>query len=614
MKKTFHTVDDHGRDRLTAGDHLSDEDLIRSLDGELSSRQSGKIDAHLLSCWSCRGRKHVIEEGIRDLVDYQNAVAAPYLPPSMEQRAIFIARLNSMASEIERPWQWNRVLGPVLQFFKLHPVNQVAQIAAILLLAASGMVAYLVRSSSVVSADELLNRSTASYAKTLETTPEPIIVQKLHVQIGREALTRTIYRDIAHNRATSRTEANGTGEERAKAAYAKSSLDWNSPLEPQVYRHWLEGHSRSRERVVQSGVNQLTLQTEFSSGPVAEANLTVRTTDYHAIEESIRFEDQSEIEIAEVSYDVIPFASLPEEVFGFPLAPVLARIPAQPALRVLTPTNAELVSAEVQAESALHALGGDLGEQIDISIQPGQGVLIDGVVSDDARRQRLLAALGDILHTRVRLLTVDEAVQQSEATSSAGGSRTATPSVQVMVATPPLLDAQLNSRFPDKDQRIAYVNQALSLAQLASARAWALNRLADRHPSPDIALLDETTRRDLQALLIDHVSVLREDLSSLQNQLAEILSRSSNTPAANTATPIDAGDGAESQKDWRGRIRRVHSSTEAIHEAVVTLLTTSPSGSQNDVEAIEINLRTSLTQLQTELQDLDQEVRKANLR
>jgi hypothetical protein len=51
-----------------------------------------------------------------------------------------------------------------------------------------------------------------------------------------------------------------------------------------------------------------------------------------------------------------------------------------------------------------------------------------------------------------------------------------------MVAAPPLLDSQLNTRFPDKDQRIAYVNQTLSLVQSASARAWALNRLVDRHP------------------------------------------------------------------------------------------------------------------------------------
>jgi peptidoglycan hydrolase CwlO-like protein len=150
---------------------------------------------------------------------------------------------------------------------------------------------------------------------------------------------------------------------------------------------------------------------------------------------------------------------------------------------------------------------------------------------------------------------------------------------------------------------------------MASARAWALNRLADRYPSAAVAALGDDPRRKVQVLLADHVTALREDLSSLQNQLGEILSQSSNTPSANTSLtePILSGSPAarETSADWRNRVRRIHSSTEAVHEAVATLLTSSQPGS--DAEAIEVNLRTTLTQLQTELQLLDQKIRRTNL-
>jgi peptidoglycan hydrolase CwlO-like protein len=188
----------------------------------------------------------------------------------------------------------------------------------------------------------------------------------------------------------------------------------------------------------------------------------------------------------------------------------------------------------------------------------------------------------------------------------------------VVAASAPLLEEQLNTVFADNDRRIEYVNQTLSLVQSASARAWALNRLADRYTPHAVAVLDDEERRKLQVLLTDHVSALSEDISSLQNQLGEILSGASNTPAANTSvnTPLksDSTHTLEVPEDWRDRTRRVHSSTEAVHEAVVTLLSSSQPSDQNDTNAIEVNLRTSLTQLQTELQALNQIVHETDLK
>jgi hypothetical protein len=603
---------------LFTGDHLTEEALLRSLDGELSDKEAEDVDGHIESCWSCRSRRQAIGHGIADLFEYQNAVTAPYLPPPANQRSVFLARLDALAVEMGRPSRLKDWLNGIKRLLSPGEMGQFAWIAAVLTLLALIPIAYFLRSPGPVSADELLGRAEASEIKSLQSTAEPVVVQKLRVSVGEKSLTRTMYRDVKHHRTASRTDSSVAGESQVKAAYLKYSLDWNSPLDTETYTHWRGARPVHSDQVLRTGSDRLTLKTTYSAGVVAETDLTLRTADYHAVKESVRLQDNSEIEIAELSYDVIPFASVPADIFGEPTLPAAVRPPVVVIPRSVQPGSAALAAAVVEAEVALHGLGADLGEQIKITDHVGREVLIEAVVGGDARKQQLLSALQDIPHTRLHIITIDEAAQQSSPPSVVNSDSPAPSPIQRMVATPPLLDADLNARFPDKDQRIAYVNQTLSLAQLASARAWALNRLADRHPPQEVSVLNEDARRQLQVLLADHVSALREDISSLQNQLGEILSRSSNTPAANTSVkaPLESNaiDVSDSSDDWRARIRRIHSSTEAIHEAVVALLSNSQPSDHNDGDAIEVNLRTSLTQLQTELQTLDQRIHETDLK
>jgi hypothetical protein len=169
----------------------------------------------------------------------------------------------------------------------------------------------------------------------------------------------------------------------------------------------------SRDRVVRFRNDQLILETTYSTGSVIEADLTIRIADYHAVKESFRFQDNSEIEIAELSYDVIPFASAPTGIFGEPAAQLAAVRPSVAIMRPVLPSRAELAGAEVEVESVLHELGADLGEQINIATHDGHDVSIAGVVSNDARKQELVSSLRPIPHTRLHILTVDEAAAQS---------------------------------------------------------------------------------------------------------------------------------------------------------------------------------------------------------
>src|SRR5882672_6265010 len=70
--------------------HISDQDLVRALDGELAARDADRVDAHLKECWTCRVRKQDLEKAIANFVLLPKAD----LPPVEGPRALLKARLS----------------------------------------------------------------------------------------------------------------------------------------------------------------------------------------------------------------------------------------------------------------------------------------------------------------------------------------------------------------------------------------------------------------------------------------------------------------------------------------------------------------------------------------
>ena len=93
--------------------HLTDQDLLQALDGELSPELSGQVREHLNACWSCRGRMQSLEQAITGFVRAQRAELDPRLPPSAGPRALLKARLAESALVApESQWTWRR--GPAI--------------------------------------------------------------------------------------------------------------------------------------------------------------------------------------------------------------------------------------------------------------------------------------------------------------------------------------------------------------------------------------------------------------------------------------------------------------------------------------------------------------------
>lgn len=593
------------RQPLKGDGHLSDDWLLFSIDGALSASDHARVKGHVRACWTCRARREQLENTIREIVEYQHALVGPDMPPSAGGRSIFMARLNQLAGELGRPSLLRRWAMTLLQASRSTLSSRVAWVTSAGLTAVFVLYLAFDHRTPVVSASELLQRAAASRESPVTGINRPVAVQKLTIKMGGRRIIRTLYRDNIRKRRAYRTDVSAQEESKLEQDFERSSFTWNDPLSPQAYSQWRDVIVEKKDVITELSGGLLRLDTSASSGPVAEASLTVRLTDYHPVAEDLRLRDNTQIEVAELSYDVVGLSALAPDVFDPVSAPEPVKLPATSSTssgHAMPQDSAQIAASELQVRTILHRLGADLGEQITILPTPNGVIRVDGIAEDETRKRQITSALAGIQYTQLRITTVGQAAVHP----SPGRSLTTSNSATLVTANPPLLEEQLEKRFPGSDQRTAYVNQSLSLCQSASARAWALNRLADRYTPQQIALLDPDAQRQLQSLLIDHATALREDISRLQNQLGQVLSSASNTAAANTVSSAAVSNPFD---DWRSRAHRVHSSVEITNEAVSVLLAGSPE-TNDSPDKLQLRLRTTLTQLQAELQSLDQQIHR----
>jgi hypothetical protein len=89
--------------------HLTDEDLLRALDGELPRRRAKRAGAHLAACKLCQSRLRELEATIGDFVSLRGETLEPQLPSATGPRALLQARLASAAPLAPTGW-WKRFL------------------------------------------------------------------------------------------------------------------------------------------------------------------------------------------------------------------------------------------------------------------------------------------------------------------------------------------------------------------------------------------------------------------------------------------------------------------------------------------------------------------------
>ncbi len=78
--------------------HVTDDEILREADGELSASYAAHVREHLLKCWTCRSRKAELEAAIAEFVQEYYWKFNEELPPLAESRAAFRANLSQNAA------------------------------------------------------------------------------------------------------------------------------------------------------------------------------------------------------------------------------------------------------------------------------------------------------------------------------------------------------------------------------------------------------------------------------------------------------------------------------------------------------------------------------------
>jgi anti-sigma factor RsiW len=86
--------------------HLSDQQLILDVEGELSSQDEKMVRSHLDACRQCRARRQEFENAITGFVRAHQREFAKIIPPADGPRALLRARLSQI-SEAGHGWRWD---------------------------------------------------------------------------------------------------------------------------------------------------------------------------------------------------------------------------------------------------------------------------------------------------------------------------------------------------------------------------------------------------------------------------------------------------------------------------------------------------------------------------
>jgi len=153
---------------LSEQSHLSDQELLLVVDGELSERDAGRAVAHLATCWACLARKQEIEAAIGEFIRFERGNLGGNFQPHEGPRALLKAQLAQLAGT-QRPHWFHH-------FSSLRPA-----LATVVAALGLGLIAYFIPHPWAV------RRATRLVAVTV---PNPSLTPGATISVGREEVCR----------------------------------------------------------------------------------------------------------------------------------------------------------------------------------------------------------------------------------------------------------------------------------------------------------------------------------------------------------------------------------------------------------------------------------------
>ena len=503
------------------GEHLDNDCLASLFCGELPLWQRWTARQHLATCWQCRLRKDELEgRCAADFFEgYLKLRRKEKLPeePEMEFSRKLRLQIQSVAPNEEKAMRFLRI-----PFTELTPMNPALVACLVFSFAAIFSFGYWWQQRVPrISSNTLMVRAEKWDTSNLATT-SGVVYQSVRINLSKqmkhETITRSIYRDTQGKRRPKQVKLDGE-EQHLASTLAAAGLEWDEPLSATGYQNWHDRQRVREDNIVRAGSHLLRLTTTVPDGPVAEQSLTVRDTDFHAVERTVALRNNSTVEIAELDYKILPWAAVDASVFE-PIGGMDTSI-AQSSGRVLsfprmpeTPSESQLDEAELGALLILNRLHADTGEEIKIRRYEGI-VAVEGLVESEERKRQLQSQLATVPHLTVSIRSIDDLRK----TPDVGGAVTSVKAASMQDHPSPLgqyLEARGQSVNGVNGLAERFFHSALTISQESKAIADLETRFASEN---QMTILASATRADL---IYSHRERLEEALKEERRLLSEV--------------------------------------------------------------------------------------------
>lgn len=517
--------------RFTDG-HPGQDLLLLYFDGELSARRARPVEQHLAACWQCRSEIEEFRRTAEDCVRYRSAMLESQAAPS--------------------PWRdlsrdFTRIDA---ELAASHSYGRWALAAAASLLVAAGLF-YHFRETPSVEAATLLRKAVAA------SSSKPV-----------------------HHHLRVRTKSRVARLEDApevRALFVKANYPAQDPLSPASYQSWRDAQAVKTDSVETITIAEppfapcYRIRTVTPEGELASASLTLRTADLEPVEGRFEFRNQDWVELTSTAEAT---TGAPPELTGI-RPPIREVAPVLPT----APESTASVSDELSVMAALHGIGADLGDPLQIN-RSGSRILVSGVGISPERRQQIEHALSSLPHVELQFSDPTSSPLPQEQAPASGEASS-------LVMKPTGLEARLEQAWGGRAEFERISAQLLDWNDNAMSRVYALRALAQRFPVESEAAMSAADRGTLHDLARAHLAALAARAESIEHALAPVLG-APQTPAA----PVASGS-------WQASTENLYRSARRADLLLTTLLGATRDHSANQASAGDLKQALSDLQSQT---------------
>ena len=542
--------------------HRDDGMLLRYIDGELPGRKGRQVQRHLEASWKCRTELEDLQSTVADCMHYRKDVLEAHLPEPPNPWSDLSREFDRIDLSLAAEPFWKRLLpAPRSLRWSLAAAAAVALIAGVF---------YQLRETPAVHAATLLKRAVASAAQH----PQP--ARRYRIRMGGVQVIRAA------------AKINAPLPVALSARLAAAHYDAIDPLSAAAFQSWRDALAVKTDEVSTvsgaSGAQSFHIATSTPEGEVALATLTLRASDLEPVDGTLQFRDRETIEFTELTEP--PAVSDVQAVAENVEVPVRSSVPSGTA--AFAPSVTASISDELQVLSALHQIGADLGDPIEVRRSGGR-VVVSGVGVPSQRQKQIHEMLDSLPNVSVDFANPAAVSSGEPATSDAAAA------AESSAGTPPVsrMQTRLEQQLGSRAEFERFSSQILDATEAAMSRAAALHLLAQRVPEPEEASLSESGRRDLHTIASEHAAALTAQIAGIQRILTPVLNSMGAGSHVNPAAPA--------ANSWQPAAEDVFRASRRVDVLLSVFLGVAPpQGSTTDLPT---QLMSAVTELRA---DLDQ--------